>query len=343
MSIVYASALTVTAKMCNALGVPFEALAHKVGFDPDLLNRPDATLSVDKYLRLHDEIMAMGKEDFGLLMGRISYMESFHLYMSVASASHTFRDWINLLPAMNPALGNLISSIVKRKADYLILEMGFERPATPTRCLLTDNFLSSVAMLMDGFCMLPVRPVRVDVTYSQPADTKMLNDVLRAPLYFNQPASALYYDKSILDIPPLHVSTSVYDNMNEELNEFLSHNSWTADSFTTNLYSMIRHQLASGECTLKNVAEKLNMSSRTLQLRLQERDTQFRHLVQQVRSSLALKYLRDKNFSVINIAILLGYRDSTAFSTAFKSWHNCTPSEYRKKIARQATTQKPYG
>jgi len=331
MSVVYASALTATAKLSETLGLPFETLAQKVGIDPGLLGRPEATLSVEKYLRLYDEIMLTGKEDFGLLSGRIAYMENFHLYMSVASASHTFRDWINLLPNINPALGDLIKSIFKRKGDYLILEMGFERPSTLKRCLLTDNFLASTTMLMDGFSMLPVRPVRVDFTYPQPADTKALKDVFRAPLYFNQPASALHYHKSILDIPPLHVSTSVYDNMKEELDEFLNLFSWAADSFTTSLYSVIRQQLASGECTLKNVAEKLNISSRTLQLRLQERDTQFRHFVQQVRSSLAVKYLRDKNFSIINIAILLGYQDSTAFSTAFKSWHGCTPSEFRKK------------
>ncbi|NIB45084.1 AraC family transcriptional regulator [Pseudomaricurvus alkylphenolicus] len=330
MSVVYASSLNVLAKLADALGVPFEALAHKAGIDIGLLNMPEATFPVENYFRLHKEILEQtGNEDFGLLSGRISYMESFHLYMSVASASNTFREWINLLPDMIPSLGDLVRIEVKRKGDYLILEFHMDRPSNLTRCLVTDNFLASAAMLMDGFCMLPVRPVRVDFTYSQPSDTKMLNDIFRAPLHFKQPVSAVYYHKSILELPQLHVSTSLYENVKEELDEFLSQFTWESDTFTANLYSVIRRQLPRGSCTVNSVAEKLNMSSRTLQARLQERGTQFRYFLQQVKSALAVKYLRDKNVNIIDIALMLGYRDPTSFSTAFKSWHGCTPTEYR--------------
>lgn len=331
MSIVYASSLDALAKCSDALGLPFEALLHKVGIDVGLLTMPDTAIPAEKFLRLHDEIfLQTGREDFGLLCGRINYMESFHLYMSLASASNTFRDWINLIPEISPALGGLLKIRVKRQGDYLVLALDFERPSALKRCLLTDSFLSSTVMLMDGFCVLPVRPVRVDFTYPQPRDSRALKDFFRAPLHFNQSASALYYHKSILDLPQLHVATSVYDNVKEELDEFLSHFSWVADAFTTNLYTVVRRQLPTGDCTLKTVAEKLNMSSRTLQLRLHQRNTQFRYFVQQVRTSLAAKYLQDKNLQVIDIALLLGYRDSTAFSTAFRTWHGCSPSEYRR-------------
>nr|WP_277345690.1 AraC family transcriptional regulator [Pseudomaricurvus alkylphenolicus] len=312
----------------------FETLAHRAGIDIGLLNLPDASLPAEKYIRLHEEIQRQsGNDDFGLLSGRIGYMENFHIYMSVASASDTFREWINLLPDMVPGLGDLVKIEVKRKGDYLILEFHVDKPASLKRCLITDSLLASTAMLMDGFCMLPVRPVKVNFTCARPDDTNMLNDVFRAPLYFKQPVSAIYYHKSILELPQLHVSTSLYDNVKEELDEFLRHSTWEADAFTANLYSVIRRQLPRGQCTVSSVAEKLNMSSRTLQVRLQERGAQFRFFLQQVKSTLAKKYLRDRSVSVIDIALMLGYRDPTSFSTAFKTWHGCTPSEYRRDTA----------
>jgi len=332
MSIVYARSLTVLAKLSDTLGLPFETLLHKAGIDIGLLNRPDASFPTENYIRLHEEILQhAGNEDFGLLSGRINYMESFHLYMSVASASNTFREWINLLPDMIPNLGELIKIKVKLKDEYLILEYHFDTPSKLKRCLITDSLLASTAMLMDGFCMLPVRPVRVDFSYSQPNDIGMLNDVFRAPLHFKQSLSAIYYHKSILDLPQMHVSTSLYENVKEELDEFLSQFTWESDAFTASLYSAIRRQLPKGNCTVSSVAERLDMSSRTLQVRLQERGTQFRYFLQQVKSTLAVKYLRDKNASIIDIALMLGYRDPTSFSTAFKSWHGCSPSDYRRE------------
>ncbi|NIB44659.1 AraC family transcriptional regulator [Pseudomaricurvus alkylphenolicus] len=332
MSVVYASSLEPLAKVSDALGVPFEALAHKVGIDIGLLNTPDATLPAEKYIRLHEEILQQtGNAEMGLLIGRVSYLESFHIYMSLASASNTFRDWINLIPGMSPAWGDLMKTSIRRKGDYFILEMRFEGLSNSKRCLITDSFLASSMMVMDGFCVLPVRPVRVDFTYAQPSDTTALQEAFRAPLHFDQPTSGVHYHKSVLDLPQLHVSTSVYDNVKEELEEFLSFTSWAGDSFTTNLYTIIRRQLPTGKCTVKSVAAALNMSSRTLQLRLKERDTQFRYFVQQVRSTLAVRYLQDKNFSIINIALLLGYGDPTSFSAAFKSWHGCSPREYRNR------------
>jgi len=332
MSTVYASSLTILAKLSDALDLPFETLANKAGIDISLLNTPEASLSTEKYFRLHKEIWQQtGNDDFGLLCGRIYYMENFHLFMSIASASNTFREWINQLPDMIPNLRELVKIEVKLKGEHLVLEFHFNSPSNLKRCLIADSLLASASMFMDGFCMLPVRPVRVDFTYPQPSDTRMLNDLFRAPLNFNQPVSAIYYHKSILDLPQLRVSTSLYDNVKEELDEFLSHFSWEHDAFTANLYSIIRRQLPKGSCTLNTVAEKLNMSSRTLQLRLQDRGTQFRYFLQQVKSSLAAKYLMDKNVNIIDIALMLGYRDPKSFSTAFKSWHNCTPSEFRKK------------
>ena len=331
MSVVNAGSLAGLVKVTDALGLALEPFAQKVGIDISLLTTPEATLSTEKYLRLHEEILRHTENtDLGLLIGRINYLESFHLFMSLAAASNTFRDWINLIPTMTPMFGNLMKSSIRRKGDYFILETNFERQSPLDRCLITDSFLTSAVMLMDGFCVLPVRPVRVDFTYPQPSDIKTLREVFRAPLHFKQPRSGLHYHQSVLDLPQLHVATSLYDHVKEELEEFLSLMSWGGDSFTTNLYTVIRRQLPRGNCTVKSVAQELNISSRTLQLRLQERDTQFRYFVQQIRSSLAVKYLQDKNFSIINIALALGYADPTSFSAAFKSWHGCSPSKYRK-------------
>jgi AraC-like DNA-binding protein len=89
--------------------------------------------------------------------------------------------------------------------------------------------------------------------------------------------------------------------------------------------------LPEGEDTIDKLAGKLNISRRTLQRRLSERDTNFLHVLQEVRSKMAIRYLADDRLGITEIAFLLGYADQGSFSSAFKSWHGLAPRDYRRK------------
>jgi AraC-like DNA-binding protein len=72
------------------------------------------------------------------------------------------------------------------------------------------------------------------------------------------------------------------------------------------------------------------MSSRTLQRQLQSAGTTFTTLLNEIRQDLAQKYLREQHNNITEIAFLLGFSESSAFSRAFKRWMGTSPSEYRK-------------
>ncbi len=331
LSEVYARSLALLAKLTEALDVSFDDIARSAGIDPKLIKTIDATIPAENYFRLLDEIVSRtGNPDFGLLSGRISYIEGFHLYMYLASISRSLREWLNVIPTSSSFLGTLVTVQVRRTADHLILEMHFSSPPNPVRCAVTDSLLLSTALLMDGFGVLPVRPVRVDFSYPQPKSIKALTDAFRAPLFFNQRVSALHYETRVLDIPQVHVSTDVYDNVKSELDFFLHDHSWDAGPFTVSLYAEVRRQLPSGDCSINSVAKQLAISSRTLQRRLKERGTTFQQFLQDVKSSLAVMYLEDDSLTIIDISRLLGYSDQNSFSAAFKSWHGKAPSEFRR-------------
>ncbi|WP_338109358.1 AraC family transcriptional regulator [Pseudomaricurvus alkylphenolicus] len=328
----YTHSLTLVRKVTDTLGVSFEDLLARADIDLGLFNAEDTTIPSDRYYRFLDEIVRQtGNQDFGLLSGRVAYIEGFHLYMYLASICNTVKEWINTVPSASNFLGDLLLTQVRLTADHFILEVHFNENSRSARRLVTDHVLSSTAALMDGCSVLPIRPARVDLTYPQPDHTRALNDVFRAPLHFNQPVSALFYDRGILDQTLLHVSTNVYGGVKEELDVFLSDSSWGADAFSVNLYTAIRRQLPSGNCSVNSVAKQLNISSRTLQRRLKERDTSFQHFFQEVKSKLAIRYLENENLNVLDISLLLGYGGPTAFTAAFKSWFGTTPSDYRRR------------
>ena len=96
-------------------------------------------------------------------------------------------------------------------------------------------------------------------------------------------------------------------------------------------------QLPSGRVTEEDLANSLNMSKRTLHRKLRDQGTTFRSLLTQVRKDLARFYIQNLDYSITEIAFLLGYADIRAFSRAFKSWFGQTPTELRTQtVAAEA-------
>ncbi len=330
--VVYARALKGVMDLARALGASPERIAREAGLDLALLSVPDALLPVATYYRLQEQFARQTRNpDFGLLSGRVSHMENAHLFLYLASASQTLRDWLNLLPSVASLLGDVGSVAIARHRGYFALEWHPLRPPDPVRCVITDSLLSAAALQMDGYCLLPVKPHRVDLSYSKPAKLEVLRATFGAPLYFDQPVSGLRYDWKLLDNPQLHVSTRFYDAVVQEFSAFFSTDASASDPFSLGLHSAIRRQLPAGGCSIDSIAGDMNVSRRTLQRRLKERDTNFQQLLQGVKSSLARKYLEDRSLSIIEIALLLGYGDPSSFSAAFKSWSGLTPTEFRRQ------------
>ena len=80
---------------------------------------------------------------------------------------------------------------------------------------------------------------------------------------------------------------------------------------------------------IEAVAERLNMSSRTLRRRLALQDKTYQQILTEVRKQLAIQFLRNSKFSSEEIADRLGFTDAANFRHAFKKWTGKNTSEYR--------------
>ena len=78
------------------------------------------------------------------------------------------------------------------------------------------------------------------------------------------------------------------------------------------------------------VAKNLQMSTRTLRRKLRQQDSTFREIIYDLRMQAAVKYLRDTDLTIDEIAFVLGFSDATNFRHAFRRWGKGTPSEFRR-------------
>ena len=100
-------------------------------------------------------------------------------------------------------------------------------------------------------------------------------------------------------------------------------------SITEMVKWIMKRRLTGGRPDIQTVASELGMSDRTLQRRLTDEGTSFKHLLTQVRHKQAREYLADPSLDIKEVAFLIGYEDQNSFYRAFHLWEGDTPSNWR--------------
>ena len=107
---------------------------------------------------------------------------------------------------------------------------------------------------------------------------------------------------------------------------------YAQDNIAAQLKRMLAELLAAGEANADVACRALKLSRRTLQRRLKAEKTSFQKVLHEVRAELAVNYLSDERLKALEVAMLLGYSSISSFTTAFKSWYDMPPAEYRHRF-----------
>jgi AraC-like DNA-binding protein len=115
--------------------------------------------------------------------------------------------------------------------------------------------------------------------------------------------------------------------------EVLSDRPKTRGSFQSSVENIIVPILPHGTVRVSEIASRLGMSQRSLARRLSLEGQTFSDVLEGIRSNLAERYLTEEDLSISQIAWLLGYKEVSALTHAFKRWTGTTPREARSHNA----------
>jgi len=149
-------------------------------------------------------------------------------------------------------------------------------------------------------------------------------------LAFNQEFGGFAIPRSMLVRPLRYKDASrLSENISNDAAEF-----WkpASDDFVGSLQQIMPCYMRDGDIKIELVAEILGFSIRSLQRQLSQRGMCYRDLVEQIRFQTALKLLRQRELSLIDISINLGYGHAASFTRAFRRWAGTSPKKFRAQM-----------
>jgi AraC-like DNA-binding protein len=142
-------------------------------------------------------------------------------------------------------------------------------------------------------------------------------------------ADELAVPAALADAPVLSADPHLHELLVRYSEEALAHRRPNREGIRTAVENAIAPLLPHGEASAADVARSLGFSRRTLARRLAAEGLGFESVLEAMRRDLAVRYLADRDLSISQIAWLLGYRETSAFSRAYKRWTGRSPREAR--------------
>ena len=241
-------------------------------------------------------------------------------------ASSSLRDALHRLERFRHMFNEQVEIRIEERPDRVrvIYEM---TPDLRYPYVVADGHLANIFTLCRLNFGSKLNPIDVRLRRPEPADPQPWLAFYGPVVQFGQSEDSLAI--SIVDADrSLTSSNSELVEIHEHvIQKYLS--KLQRDNILNRTRLCIMEQLPSGRVTGDDLAKELNMSKRTLRRKLGEKGESFRSLLLNVRKDLALRYIRSENYTITEIAFLLGFGDSSAFSRAFRSWFGESPSEAR--------------
>lgn len=181
-------------------------------------------------------------------------------------------------------------------------------------------------------------PPGVHFRHDAPADLQLHRRIFGPHLHFNGEHNAIELDAAILRRPHSAAQPHVRPLVRQVLRD---DEGSSAAPVELQVEGLIRALLPYGSCSADDVSRALGISTRTLQLHLNQMGRSFRSIKDAVRADLAQKYLKHSGLNVTQVASRLGYGDPTSLSRSFRRWHGTSVRNQQRALKTNAKTLTP--
>jgi AraC-like DNA-binding protein len=322
-------------------GLSPKEVLHGVGVGVDELHAPDTRISLDQLLVACKNAIRLSRDpSLPFRIGSTIHVSAYGMYGYAILCSTDFRKTFHFCVKYHVLASPLVTFSYSERKGLGIWTID------PILHPLVDRQLYRFIVEMQVGVHLSLQrdvmgpsfcPKEITVTYPRADDFRLVEAMTGSTLRFEQPANQFIFDCQWLGEPAKLGNRSTYADVVKLCDELL-----TDLSLRTGVAGRIRASLLQDIAkrpTIAATARHLGTTTRTLRRQLQQQGTSYRKLVDELRTQVAVKYLRDTIMTTEDIATAVGFCDPANFRHAFRRWTGKTPVEFRRDV--QASPRRP--
>jgi AraC-like DNA-binding protein len=274
-----------------------------------------------------------GDENLGLHVALGRGRGNYGVLEFAARSAPTLRAACDRLVRYQRLINDIVQISFEPRGEHVVLEhsipgepLGFGRHCN-------EYGLAMFLLLVRTLARSRVVPRRVWLAHPAPQDRTELAAFFGVQdIVFAAGTSGMCLDPALFDLPIVSADPDLLPVM-ESCAEMLVASHAPPGDLSLAVRLEISRSLAGGP-RVQEVAQALELSPRTLQRRLEEVDTSFNQLVDEVRMQRARGLLADLDLTIAEVARQLGYSEARPFLRAFKRWTGMTPQQLRSALAQ---------
>lgn len=325
--------LTGYASLARSLGLAPERLVRVVDLDLASLNDLDSRISASAFAELLERSGEAAKvEDFGL---RLAESRNLGILGPIGIVIHQEADLRSALLSLIRYLPVHNESLVLRLEEehgtaVLSLEVrsfGLDRVRQ-----VTELSLGAFFRILRRLAGAQWKPHRICFEHKAPRQAVTYRNFFRCRVDFEQDCNAIVFSAGDLDAPLAMSDAMLARYAHRYLDSMMAHRTASTGE---KVRELIRVSISSGSCSTGNVARGLGVDRRTVHRYLSETGESFSSVLTEVRTEMATRMLQSRR-PICDVANMVGFSGSAAFTRWFTRSFGCSPSAWRKAHAARA-------
>jgi AraC-like DNA-binding protein len=313
----------------RAAGIPLAPLLSRAGLTVEQIDDANTRVPVQSQIKLlelaadalHDDLL-------GFHLAQDYELREIGLFYYVLASSEILADALHRAERYS-GIVNEGFALQARTAKETAIALSYVNIDRRSDRHQIEFWLISLVRLCRQLTNRRLVPSRVKVMHRRNRIPAAFRSYLGCEIEFGANVDEIVFPAAVKLMPIVSADPYLNQLLEKYCEEALAHRPAHGASLRSNVENAITPLLPHGKANAGEVARQLGMSHRTLARRLAAEGLTFSDIQTELKTDLAKRYLRDGDLPISQIAWLLGYREVSAFTHAFKRWTGTAPRQSR--------------
>jgi AraC-like DNA-binding protein len=306
-----------------------QALLRSADLTPLQAEKPDIRIPVRSQIKLLNEVASALPDDLlGVHLAQSVDLRELGLLYYVVASSEILGDALMRVARYSAIHNEGVLLRLRQRNQRISIAFDHVGVARVSDRHQIEFFAAILLRMCRAITGQRVVPEQVRLTHRR-SDRAELAALFACDIEFGAGADEIVFAPLARDIRIVNADPYLNSLLLRYCDEIIAQRRVKSGSWRTKVQNTIVPLLPHGEATIENVAQRLGVSQRTLARRLASENVTFSSILNELRCSLAKRYLQERELKITEVAWLLGYQEFSAFSHACKRWTGASPRALR--------------